>query len=87
MVIVAQGTTLQYDDLPVELRARTESNDTEKRPGSFLASVGPKKSRNHNNKKELILQELYYPIIKRTMTPVLVGIPTKSSWKGEDLSV
>ena len=74
MAIVAQGTALQYDDLPVELRARTEANDTEKRTGSFLASTVPKKPRNDNNKKELIFQDLYHPIIKRAMTPVLTKV-------------
>jgi len=51
IAVIAQGTTLQYDDLSVELRAHTESKETEKRPGSFLASAGPKKPRNDNNKK------------------------------------
>ena len=57
--------------MPIELRTRTESNDTEKRSESFLASAVPTKPRNDNNKKELILQEFYHPIIKRAMTPVL----------------
>ena len=71
MAIVAQGTTLQYDDLSVELRARIESNDTVKHPESSLTSHGPKKLRNNNNKKELVLQDLYHPIIKRAMRLVL----------------
>ena len=45
MTIVAQGATLQYDAFPVEVRDRTYSNETEKRPGIFLASSGPKKSK------------------------------------------
>ena len=71
MVIVAQGTILQYDDLTVELRAQIYSNKTEKRPGNYLASSGPKKQNNDNSKKELVLHKLYHPIIKRAMTPVL----------------
>ena len=74
MAIVAQGTALQYDDLPVELRARTGANDTEKRPGSFAASAVPKKPKNDNSKKELIFQDLYHPIIQRAMTPVLAKV-------------
>ena len=74
MVIVAQGTILQYDDLTVELRAQIYSNETEKRPGNYLASSGPKKQNNDNSKKELVLHKLYHPIIKRAMTPVLTKV-------------
>ena len=71
MAIVAQGTTLQYNDSPFELKARTPANEREKRPGQELATLISKDQKNDNNKKESNLQDLYNPIIKRVMTLAL----------------
>ena len=45
MAIVAQGITLQYDDLSVELRARTFFLMKQKTPGEFFSEFRPQKAK------------------------------------------